>query len=275
MKKKPLSIIIIAMIYFFLPVGNLIQAAFINDLPILGENGILSRLLWSDWIILCLFPVAGLGVYRVRKWGWYFFVVFSFILISYNLVVYYFLNPNCSFEPVLLFILIITGMSSFFFRKHVYAPYFNPRLRCWEAANRYRIPLSATIFSEKRKSLHKCQVLDISVTGCFIDYDKDLKEGNRVWLKIDFYGTVIQCSGQVVRKSDPKETHSGYGIMFKKLAKDSKKKIRTLVRFVERLGYQDRADIIPTKVIPKNSHDRRFSSIHQFGRRIKSSVSSP
>ena len=52
MKKRPLSIIIIALIYLFEPVGNLIQAAYINKLPLFGDNSILNHLIWSDWIIL-------------------------------------------------------------------------------------------------------------------------------------------------------------------------------------------------------------------------------
>ena len=38
MKKRPLSIIIIALIYLFEPIGNLIQAAYINNLPLVGPR---------------------------------------------------------------------------------------------------------------------------------------------------------------------------------------------------------------------------------------------
>ena len=89
MRKRPLSIVIITIVYFLEPIGNLIQAAFINNLPFFGEYGILSRLLWTDWVILGLFPVVAIGIYKVRKWGWYLFICFSVLLISYNLIVYY------------------------------------------------------------------------------------------------------------------------------------------------------------------------------------------
>ena len=270
MKKRPLSIIVIALIYVFLPIGNLIQAAFINNLPFLGEDGLFHRILWSDWVILSLFPVAGVGIYMVRKWGWYFFVAFSFVLLSYGLPVHYFVDPTYSFETILLCILVITGMSAFFFRRHVYAPYFNPRLRWWEAAKRYKIRLDAEIFSDK--SVYKCQVLDISVTGCFIDQDEGLAEGGRVWLRIKCNGMLIQCSGRVVRKASRKERHSGYGIMFRDLSKESKKNIKYLVRFLERLGYQDIEHVTPSTLIEEGSHPGKHGLIQEIGIRIKTSV---
>ena len=139
MKRKPLSVIIISIFYFLEPFGNLIQAAYINQMPLFGHGSILSRLLWSDWIILALFPIVAIGIYMMKKWGWYLFLGFSALLIFYNIYVYKFLNPNYSLKIILAFILIITLTSALFLRKSIYAPYFNPRLRWWETAKRFRV----------------------------------------------------------------------------------------------------------------------------------------
>ena len=270
MKKRPLSIVIITIVYFLEPVGNLMQAAFINNLPFLGEYGILSRLIWSDWVILGLFPVVAVGVYRVERWGWYLFISFSVLLISYNIIVYHFLNPNYSFETIILFIIIITGISTFFFRKHVYAPYFNPRLRWWEIAARYRVTLNTTLLtSNGAKEFH---TLDISETGCFVDDKAELAEDSFVWLIINCRGIEINCSGKIVRKAGPKEKHAGYGIMFQDMPKEMKKKIKHLIRSLERLEYEEREDHIPASKIPDNFCERNYNSLNQVGFRIKSSL---
>lgn len=270
MKKRPLSIVIITIVYFFEPVGNLLQASVVNNLPFFGEYGILSRLLWTDWVILGLFPVVAVGIYKVRRWGWYLFICFSVLLISYNLIVYYFLNPHYSLETILFFILIITGMSAFFLRKHVYAPYFNPRLRWWETAARYRVTLNTTILTSD--GAKECNTLDISETGCFVNDKAELTEGSHVWLKINCKETEIRCFGKVVRKTGPKEKCAGYGIMFQDISKETKEKVRHLIWSLERLEYEDRQDVIPTLEIPTDFYERNYNCLNQMGFRIKSSL---
>lgn len=270
MRKRPLSIVIIALIYFFEPAGNLIQAAFINDMPLFGRAGILSHLLWTDWVILALFPVVAVGIYMVRKWGWYLFICFSGLLIAYNLFVYFFLNPNYDFETILLFILIITGMSAFFLRKHVYAPYFNPRLRWWETAARYRVTLNTDILTEK--GALPCKTIDISETGCFLECEAPMTEGSSVWLKINCQGIEINCLGRIVRRSGEKERVGGYGIMFQGMSEETRKTIRQLIFSLERLERQERKDLISASEIPSKFWQRHYSLLSQVGFRIKSTL---
>jgi hypothetical protein len=248
MKKRPLSIVIIAVIYFFEPAGNLIQAAYVNGLPLFGNNSIISHLIWSDWIILSVFPVVAVGVYRVRKWGWYLFLGFSVVLISYNLYVYLYINPNYKLQTVILFILIVTGISAVFFRKHVYAPYFNPRLRWWEVASRYRVKLPTTIVNDAGSM--DCQLLDISSTGCFIEFDGNLNLGDDVWLLIDFVNNEINCLGKVIRKSR-EPSAPGYGIYFHAMSQETRRKLKYLVRTLKNLGCKDRQGSIPVSEIQK------------------------
>lgn len=269
MKKRPLSIVIIAIIYLLEPIGNLVQAAFVNEMPLFGEFGILSHLLWTDWVILGLFPVVAIGIYMVRTWGWYLFISFSGLLIAYNIFVY-FLNPNYALETVLLFIFIITFMSAFFLRKHVYSPYFNPRLRWWENAARYKVSLESQIFT--KSGVEKCKTLDISETGCFLGTEALLDEGALVMLKIECKGVVISCLGKVVRKSGEKERVRGYGILFKALPKETRKLLRLLIFSLERLGREERRDLIRDSEIPLDFWKRRYAALTTSVFRIKSNL---
>jgi hypothetical protein len=250
------------LIYLFEPFGNLIQAAYVNNLPLFGDNSILSHLIWSDWIILGLFPVVALGVYMVRKWGWYLFVGFSILLISYNLYVYLYLNPNYQLHTVLLFILIVTAMTAIFFRKHVYAPYFNPRLRWWEVASRYNIALDTKILTND--SALRCRLQDISASGCFINYDSELTVGDSVMLIIEFSGDGIKCMGKIVRKST-KAGNSGYGIYFQTIPKDTRIKIKRLIKTLESHGGQDRKGSIPANTIPSDALEKRKPFFNLIG----------
>ena len=246
MRKRPLAIIIIAFIYFFEPAGNLIQASIINNLPLFGEHSILYHLIWSDWVILCLFPIVGVGIYMVRKWGYYLFIGFSLLLIAYNLYVYFVMNPNYQLHIVLMFIIMITGMSSVFLRKHIYAPYFNPRLRWWEVASRYRIHLNTSLLINNANL--ECRTLDISSTGCFVNYAGNLIEGNSVWLTIQCAGVEINCLGKIVRRSMD-TANPGYGIYFQAMSQQTKLKLNRLIRHLEAVGGRDREGSIPSSYI--------------------------
>lgn len=269
MKKRPLSIIIISLIYFFEPAGNVLQAAFVNDMPVFGEFGILSHLLWSDWVILFLFPVVAVGVYTVRRWGWYLFLLFSVILIGYNLFVYT-RNPNYALETVLLFIAVITLMSAFFLRKHVYAPYFSPRLRWWEHAARYRVVLRSRILTDG--GAHDCTTLDISESGCFLGTEAVLEEGTLVMVKIQCKGVELDCLGRVVRKSGEKERVRGYGIMFQGLPRDTRRNLRLLILSLEEMNREERKDLIQDADIPLNFWKRRHAGLTRWWVRLRAGL---
>lgn len=270
MKKRPLSIIIIALIYLLEPVGNVLQAAFVNDMPVHGDSGILSHLIWTDWLILSLFPITGFGIYMVKRWGWYLFISFSAVLVAYNIYVYS-INPNYDLETVLLFILVVTLMSAFFLRKHVYAPYFNPRLRWWESAARYRVSLETQILTDQ--GAHTCTTVDISETGCFLSTRAVLQEGSLVMLKLHCRGAEISCLGKVVRRSGEREKVHGYGIMFQGLPKETRRMLRLLIFSLEQLGREQRNEKIQVSEIPSDFWSGRNRLLARLAFRIRSILS--
>ena len=268
MKKRPLSIVLIAIFYILEPIGTMVHAAYINQMPLWGSHGILSHLLWSDWIILGLFPVVGVGVYMVRKWGWYLFLAFSLLLIFYNLFVYKFLNPNYSFSTVMLFIIITTVISAFFLRRNVYAPFFNPRLRWWEIATRYRVPLNTVLLT--KEGAIACKTVDISETGCFVDTHEELPVGSQVMLEFRCDDIEINCLGKVVHhRSGNHEALTGYGIMFQAISKEMKQKIRQMLWYYERIGLEDRKNAASTAEIPAAVFRQGYTVFDQMGFRVK------
>ena len=69
--------------------------------------------------------------------------------------------------------------------------------------------------------------MDISETGCFVEYEGELPADAGVMVEIDCNGIEIRCLGQVVNRfSKASETHTqyqGYGIKFQAVPKEMKK----------------------------------------------------
>ena len=268
MKQRPLSIIIITILYLLEPIGTVAIGAYVNHMPYFGPDGIFAHLLWSDWLLLACFPVVAAGVYSVRKWAWYFFLIFSATLIGYNVFVYLFWNPNYSLAMIIFFIVVTTAISAVFFRRQVYAPYFNPRLRWWEIAARYRVTLDVKILTSDHGSM-ETQILDLSETGCFVGNKDELGEGSSVWMVIRCGATEISCLGRVIRTVVVGGKIKGYGIMYQGMSKETVIKMKGLILSLKELGGQDREGAISAAQIPANLYEIGNTFFNRLRLRLK------
>lgn len=234
MKKRPWEIILISVIYILAPIGNILQAMFINHSSF---NELIQHLKVIDWVILLSYPVIGILVFTVKKWGWYLFIAFSFILIILN-VIGYIRNMNYSFVMLIIFNVLIIGITALFFSKHVMSPYFNPRVRWWEVPARFKLNLTATLHSDQ--TIIESQILDISQSGCFVSTTTPLDIGANIWLEIKFSNKEVDCFGRVVRIASKKEDKNGYGIMFLSVGKDSRNLLNSLIKTMHKMGVTDR-----------------------------------
>lgn len=234
MKQRPWEITLISIVYILAPVGNILQAMFVNHYTF---GSLIQHLKVIDWIILISYPVIGILVFSVKKWGWYLFIAFSFILIVLN-VIGYIRNPNYSFVMLIVFNILIIAVTALFFNKHVMSPYFNPRVRWWEVPARFKLNLTATLHSDQ--TIIESQILDISKSGCFVNADTPLEIGANIWLEIKFSNKEVDCFGRVVRTASGKEGKNGYGIMFLSVGKDSRNLLNGLIATMHKMGITDR-----------------------------------
>ena len=142
--KRPKSIMFFSILLLLSPALTVAANAYINMVPLWGAGNIFSRLLPTDLIILFIYPVAAFSVFSVRRTGWWIFIVSALLIMAYNIAAYV-RNPMISLFGMILFNLAILAVAGFFFRKHIIAPYFNPRLRWWEQASRYDIELGVSL----------------------------------------------------------------------------------------------------------------------------------
>lgn len=231
MPRRPLIITLIVICYLLAPAAVIIQASIINRIPILGPHNIFTRLFFTDYIILSVYPIGAFALYSVKRWGWYLFLGCSLILIVYNIVAYLF-NPRYNLFLLLLFNVLLALVAGIFFRKHIIAPYFNPRLRWWETEPRFKIEIKAEIIMNSTKL--SGEILDISNSGCFIELDQYIKIGKIYNISIKCMHHFTEVKGKVMRKSSSKEEYTGYGLMYVNMTPVEKSSINTIIEDLEK-----------------------------------------
>lgn len=236
MPKRPLIITIFTVCYFLSPFVILIHTSMISNIPLFGPNNIFNRLFFTDIIILSIYPVCALALYSVRKWGWYIFLGSSITLISYNTIVYCY-NPLYNLAILISFNIALAVIAGIFFRKHIIAPYFNPRLRWWETDPRYRLEISAEIKSEVLNI--QGEILDISTSGCLIVPDATLSLGKIHTISINCMSHFFDVHGKIMRRSSSDEEFDRYGIMFVRLSENTKYQLNMLIKVLEMGGLRD------------------------------------
>ena len=238
MPRRPTVIVVLAGLYILSPILILAQNLILNRLPLLGTSGILSRLSPYDIVILFLYAVAGLVIYSMKRWGWYFFLVLSFILISYNVFVFA-IRPVYTPLVMIAYNIALTVIASLFFRKHVIAPYFNPRIRWWENDLRFAIDIRARI-SEDGKT-DEGMIWDISESGCLIVLHQEIPLGKGYNIDLRCLDKSVSLRGRSMRKdSTTVAGKDAFGFMFVEKDGQQKRDLSKLIGTLERGGCRNK-----------------------------------
>lgn len=229
MPRKPIVIIIIALICLISPLFIILNSSIANMIPLTGPSNIFMRLAVADLLVLLLYPIMAVAIFSVRKSGWWIFIVSSAILISYN--VYSFIqNPFVTLPSLLIFNLILVVTALIFFRKHLIAPYFSPEIRWWESDKRFKIHIEAIFPTEHFLT---AQILDISRTGCYISsIAEPLHIGESLPMTIRFYQTEIHLIARIIRYSE--FPFPGFGIQFIKIDKITDQGLKSMLDELKR-----------------------------------------
>ncbi len=232
--KRPGSILFFSLLLILTPLVTVILNAYINMIPLWGRGNIFTRLAISDIIILCLYPIAAIAVYTVHKAGWWVFMVTAATMIVYNITAYA-ANPMISLGGMIMFNLVLFAAAGFFFRKHIIAPYFNPRLRWWEQARRYEIDLGVSIEYAGMAELGYLE--DISLGGCFIRIAEKIDTGHIYPLRIYMGNSIsVALKGRVMRSVLDDCSLPGYGIMFVNISETEKEGVEHIIAMLHLLG---------------------------------------
>ncbi len=216
------------------PVTYLILAATLFNIPMTKCVGILLSPFY--YMVSVCAVIAGYGLWEMQRWSWYVFVMAQ-ILIGYeNAVLLH--GYAESYHKVLVFVAGIVLQIGLVFRvgREVRVPYFFPRIRWWESNPRYRLSVPVSI-DRKSGVKENGEILDLSLTGCFIKFRPDLVPDESLIIRFSLYGYEIECEGKVVWCAQSTVTHpKGVGVKFDLIPRQQRRSLRYIVRRLKKIA---------------------------------------
>jgi hypothetical protein len=181
--------------------------------------------------------IVGLGLWRVRPWGFFALFVFSACIIGYN--VYKMLSESQQLDQWDIAILVgITVAMALSLRRQVSAAYFNPRLRWWERAERVQVNLEVELEIDGNKK--RVPVLDISNTGIFVKLD-GLQAGDSMGVHLVVADFTIDAMAKAIRIAP-----NGTGLMFVDLNWSTSRDLKRLIKYLQNLAAEGSTVAAPT-----------------------------
>jgi hypothetical protein len=230
MRKRPWEILVLTLVYALAPVGNLAFTCLVRGYSLADLPALVLALGPLDWVGLAVYPALAVAVWSVSLPGWWVFLGLNLGLLALN-VWQGSLVPGANLALVVLADLANVAVASLLFFPHARSPYFSPRLRWWNAEVRYRVVyvLDVPVRLRQEGAEATGHLLDLSLTGCFVDLPPDFALGKAVDLEFECWGLTVSARGRILRHSPPGGELEGYGIQFVGLSADQRHHIRSLV----------------------------------------------
>lgn len=169
--------------------------------------------------ILFFSPIAiAYGLLKVKKWGWWYLLVYSVTLILYNLISFILLKDQ--YHGISLIQTIFTSaLAIYFLKKDISAPYFKMYPRGWRGELRH--PIATEIKINNRLIVTR----DLSFSGFYVessDFTFDLNEEVKFTFLIN---EALQFAVGVVR-IDP----NGVGFAFRNLSNENISLLKEIIK---------------------------------------------
>lgn len=223
MKRKPWSLIVLALLHVLAPVGNLILNAM--------RAGRTLPQQWHYWFDVLPKPLlfiyvgipilAGIFIYLCRRWSYWAYLACIAIVFLSNLFSYW-TSMNISTLVALIVVVVVDIIVvAYFVVPSVQKVYFDPRMRWWEAAPRYNFNHEGLVNGTK------AFLKNLSQGGLFMTTGPALNEGDNVEVSWNFEGQETKVLGSVVYKS-PRADAPGYGVRFSHTP-ESQRQVKTVI----------------------------------------------
>jgi len=215
------------------PPGIIIAAVCLCSVPVLNYFGIakVSGIYWKAYPLILqtlhpvglgvvlLAPLAGFGLFTLRRWGWYCFTLWCVGLLGYNIFAMVKL-PLASNIHSLAGAVLGTGLLAYILRRDISSPYFGLFPRGFRLQKRLGMAIAVRLPGQTFTTR------DISTGGLYLNWKEcDLSLGDQVSVQLQFPAENFDCYAGVVRV-DPDE---GVGLAFRGLGKAGRLKIRQLL----------------------------------------------
>jgi hypothetical protein len=209
---RPKTLIIFGILFLLFPIINYLNLSFQYDIKFYKILLMLKIIGIIPIILLITALLIGIGLLKIKKWGFWLFLFYSPLLIIYNL--YVTIKYPAGFNIFALAQALFGTVAIFYFlRKDISAPYMRMYPRGWRLEKRkpIQIPIRINATAANTK--------DISPTGVYVDYiNSDLQPNEIVNLEFKYEDTLFSIQSGIVR-IDP----DGIGIAFRNLSREEDK----------------------------------------------------
>lgn len=222
-KKLPIPIIIIGFYFLLTPVVSYFATAASMGVSATNFDSILKTFSARSLFLNLLGFVLGFGILGVKRWGYFLFLFFSFLLIAHGI----FLLFQSGFEDQFFWNLIITIIPFFlilyFLNREISTPYLTLVPRGFRSKWRIEIPVKGTLQVDSHK--YSMVTMDISPSGCLASVKGIVPEDVPLKVQLDLDGQIWECDASYVR-----EEEGNIGIKFEIFGQE--KKQRQLDKFL-------------------------------------------
>lgn len=223
-----------AVIFLAFPVIYIVVAATLFDIPLNTCIGILLSPFY--YIVSLCAMITGYGLWEMRRWSWYLFILFQILLTYENALFVHGYAESHHKMLAFLFSILIQVILIYRVAGEIRVPYFFPRIRWWESNPRYRLTVPVT-FTTKSGQQWEGEILDLSIVGCFVKLRQDFIQHEKVNLSFKIYGHEFQCDGTAVWLAVSTVTHpKGIGIKFTHLSKNQRRSLRLITRKLKKIS---------------------------------------
>ena len=226
---------VVALMYMAFPMAYVTLAALFFDIPV--KDCVRLLLAPSYYVVSIAAVLAGYGLWEMYRWSWHLYIV-SCVFIGYETAVV--MNQYAeTHHKVLAFVLSILGIIGVAMRvtREVRVPYFFPKIRWWESNPRYRLAVPVDIVRKVTEDSVFGEILDVSMTGCFIKLRSDLKTDEPVRVRFEVFGLPVEVEGVIVWKCQSTVTHpKGVGVKFSVVERSNKRSLRLMTKRLKQIA---------------------------------------
>lgn len=252
MKKRPPIVLVFTGACALFPLYLLVQAWLLQGAG-LGEAA--RTFLWpprpllspgENVALLGLAGLAGFAVYQVRAWSWYLALGAFALFAAHGVALFVARGEQVSDSALWAFTAITVTPAVgliVLLQREIRTPYFNPRIRWWEAEPRF--PIDGSLAEGGR-------VLDISRLGLFVQRDDPPAEGTTGEWTLRIGEKTVPLVGDVAWISEGDGTHpAGFGLRFGALSPEARTAVEGILAEQRSLGkkeWGERAVRYPTDI---------------------------
>lgn len=234
MKRKPWPLIVLALLHFLAPVGNIFANSIFANVSV---GTYIQALFHPDevarTIIFLGIPIAGgILIYICKKWSYYLYLALMVLPFFYSYMSWQ-AQPSIELGVYLVaFYVINLLVVGYFILPQVRQVYFDPRLRWWETKPRFKAEFETDFTWVDQKA--KGEIKNLSEGGLFIETDMKMNTLGRIDIDFKYKEKTYALKGEIVygRNSNGR---NGYGISLGE-SDAQKERVKSLISSLSEQG---------------------------------------